>query len=218
MTNTGHLSALQKHPEMAQQIALLISHYANLEYHMFLVYAAISTAHIPNVTKGDVADCFSKFYKLRSVNNKTGLMLDAARPLFDPLRYQALVRLSRRFKGAASRRTDVSHCVFMAKDDGPIWRLSTARPEPSFQRLEPGYFDRTSHQFRTLGRDISTFLTLLVMTDERCMNLLRALPLPPGDPFPQGAEAPPGPQDQRAKDELKASVSRLGLLPLYRED
>jgi hypothetical protein len=182
---------------------------------MFVVYVAIASG--PTITPSDVEAHFSEFYKRRNVNLRSGLVLTTAQPVLDELRYKALTRLWRRFKGAANRRTDVAHCVFMSKDGEDLMRLSSAASKPRFEPLEQSYFDRTTLQFRTLGRDILTFSTFVVGTEERLLQLLRALPLPPDMPFPPEVEGPQAPPDQHEKAEERASVSRLGLLPLYRE-
>jgi hypothetical protein len=165
-----------------------------------------------------VEACFSEFYKLRSVNLRSRLVLTAAEPKLDHLRYKALTRLWRRFKGAASRRTDVAHCVFMSKSSETLMRLSSAASKPRFEPLNQSYFDKTTLQFRILSRDILMFATFVVGTEERLLQLLRALPLPPNIPFPQECEGPQAPLAPHENGEQKASISRLGLLPLNRDE
>jgi hypothetical protein len=52
-----------------------------------------------------------------------------------PQLQDAFKRIMRRMKGAASRRTDVAHCVFMTAGK-KITRLSAAKPTPSFEPLD----------------------------------------------------------------------------------
>src|SRR5262249_55556333 len=128
MTDPEPSSALRKHPEIAKQIGVLMEHFAGLEDRMFIVYAALATR--PVISANDVEQRFSEFYKLRSVNLRSGLVLSAAKSVLDDLRYKALVRLWRRFKAAANRRTDVAHCVFMFMNSQGLSRLSTSGPKP----------------------------------------------------------------------------------------
>lgn len=104
-------NTLRQNPELAQKIGFLMGDYANLEYQLFVVYAALATAHMQQVQPTDVAQCFSVFFSKRAINNKCGVLLDlAAPPRFDEALYRACQRLCRRIKGAAKRRTEVAHC------------------------------------------------------------------------------------------------------------
>jgi hypothetical protein len=209
--------ALAEHPEIAQRIGYLIGFYASIEYHMFIAFAAIATLHFANLTHEHIDDCFAAFYERRSVNNKSGLALEIAEPRLDQWRFRAWQKLWRRFKGAASRRTEVAHCVFMGSKATGLMRLKISGREPIFEPLTSDFFDKTSRQFRTLDQDIVTFLIFVVRTEDRLESLLRALPLPTNIPFPPKVEVLPGPLDPRAKDEQVASIYRLGLAALYED-
>ena len=211
------VGALEHHPEIAEEIGHLMGHYAALEYHMFIAFTVIATSHFPSLTHQHVDECFAAFYERRSVNLKSELALEIAEPRMDKWRYRAWQKLWRRFKSAASRRTEVAHCVFMGSNSSGLMRLKVSGREPTFEPLDLQFFERTNRQYRTLGRDIETFLVFLVMTRDRLESLLRVLPLPLSIPFPEMPEVLPGPQDQRAKDELIASVYRLGLAALWEE-
>jgi hypothetical protein len=212
------IKALEHYPEIAEEIGHLMGHYAALEYHMFITFAAIATSHFDDPNSDHIEECFAAFYELRSVNLKSELALKIAEGRLDEWRLLAWKRLWRRFKGAASRRTDVAHCVFMGNKTSGLMRLKASGKEPTFEPLDMKFFERTNHQFHTLGRDISTFLPFVVGTQDRIESLLRALPLPINIPFPQKDEAPPAPLSSREKSERRDSVYRLGLAPLWYED
>jgi hypothetical protein len=204
-------STLRKHPEIAEQIGYLMEHYAGLEYFMFVLYVTISTLLQDEVDRDDIDGCFAEFYRLRTANLKSGLVLTAAKPLLDEPLYRACVRVWRRFKGAAGRRTDVAHCVFMSYDKPGIYRLSAAKPIPTFEPFALSFFDRTSDQFRILGIDILTLVSCLVGTEKKLASILRALPVPPSMPLPPEDVAHQALPNQYAKGEREASLSRLGL-------
>jgi hypothetical protein len=213
MPDPHHLSTLRRHPDIARQIGEIMGDYASLEYQLFMVYAAIVTGQIKCVSVPDISACFASFYKQRAINNKTGLILTEARPKMNDIYYRALVRLCRRIKGAASRRTDVAHCIFMI-GDGDISCLRAARPEPACEPLKQAYCFRTTAQFHTLGQDLRAYLAVLLGVEERWNYLLRALPLPPGASLPLSVVVPRGRPSQREKDEVNTSLSRLGMPPL----
>ena len=208
--------ALENNPELAKRIGFIMGHYAALEYHLFLAYAAIATFQTEPVTAAEVSRCFARFYELRTIGLKCKLLLDEAEPLMEDILFKACQRICRRMKGAARRRTEVAHCVFVRGSDQTWMRLSTTKREPSFEPLTDQYLTRTRDQFRTLGRDIATLLIHCVPLPDRLMNLLRALPLPPGTPFPSGVEVRQGPPDPHGEAEAIASATRLGILSLMK--
>jgi hypothetical protein len=212
-----HVGALENYPEIAEEIGHLMGHYASLEYHMFIAFAVIATSHFANPDSQHIEECFAAFYARRSVNLKGEIALKIAEGRLDEWRLLAWKRLWRRFKGAASRRTDVAHCVFMGSKLSGLMRLKASGTEPTFEPLDMKFFERTNHQFRTLGRDIVTFLTFVAGSEDRLESILRALPLPIDIPFPQKGAAPQGPPDPHEKSELRDSVYRLGLSPLWKE-
>jgi hypothetical protein len=209
--------ALEHNPELAKRIGFIMGHYAALEYQFFLTYAAVATFMVDDVTAEDIRKCFSKFYELRSINLKCKLLLDEAQPVMEDMLYKAFVRACRRMKGAARRRTEVAHCVFMRNPDQQWMRLSTTKREPIFEPLSEAYLTRTRDQFRTLGRDLRMLLIFCVPLEDRMMSLMRALPLPPGTPSPLGGAVPPAPPTPRAEAESIAAATRLGILPLMRK-
>jgi hypothetical protein len=201
---------LAEHPEIAQRIGYLTGAYASLEYQMFIAFAAIATSHFANLSSEHVDECFAAFYERRSVNLKSKIALQIAEPRLDHWRYRAWQKLWRRFKGVASRRTEVAHCVFMGNKTSGVMRLKVSGREPIFEPLDHRFFDRTSLQFRTLGQDIEVFLAFVVASEDRGEMLLRALPLPINIPFPEKDEVHPALPALHIKSTIRDSVYRLG--------
>lgn len=214
MTPPRALSALEKNPELAKKIGVLMGEYASIEYKLFIVYVVVATAYVETVTDAEVKEGFSRYYKLRSVNLKCQLVMAVVDLVLKGDSYRdlnrACVRVCRRMKGAARRRTDVAHCVFMLGGDAGVVRLSAARSEPTFEPVTEQYLSRTQDQFRTLGQDLLVLVSSLIGTADRLMNLLRALPVPPGIPLPEWEEGLDGPT-RHVIEENKASLVRLGL-------
>jgi hypothetical protein len=201
-------SSLQYPPDLLEKIGRVIAEYTGLEVRMYIVYALIS-AH-----SGE--ECFQKFYELRSLNRRKELVVMEAETILDPLRLAALKRLWRRFFSAADRRTEVAHCTFLVgKND--VLRLRLIGTKPHFEPLTGDIFERTIRQYRTLGKDLLVFATTVAGSEDRLHRILQSLPLSQRLSTPvELLETPP---DQRSleTDELKASLSRLKLLPLFPE-
>jgi len=201
MTNPNpHIhTALALHPEMAQQVGLVMAEYAILERLLFTIYALISQ-HDPRV-------CFRRFYKLRALNDRRKLVEAAARKSNLHARLQrALKRLLNRFEGAADRRTEIAHCTYLS-DATTLVRLRTIKGEPKYEVISATIFARTFSQYHNLSTDMLTFCGLIASI-ERVREINQAIPRAP--------ELRPGPDihgmsRDEVVEETKASITRLGL-------
>jgi hypothetical protein len=122
-------TTLTLHPEMAQQVGLVMAEYAILERLLFTIYALIASR--------DPRTRFRRFYKLRSLNLRRELVEQAVRKsnLHARLR-RALKRLLNRFERAADRRTEIAHCAYLS-DRTTLVRLRTIRGEPEYEVITP---------------------------------------------------------------------------------
>jgi hypothetical protein len=195
-------TTLALHPEMAQQVGLVVAEYALLERVLFSIYALISLDDPPT--------CFRRFYKLRTLSLRRELIEDAAKKRnLNALLQRALKRLLRRFEGAADRRTEIAHCAYLA-DGTTLVRLRTIRGEPRYEVITPAIFMRTFSQYHALSTDMLTFSALVAGSVEYVNEVTRAIPRAP--------ELQPGPDiqittTQQDVDDTLASLARLGLNP-----
>lgn len=199
------ITGLHRHPEVAQQVGLIIAEYAVLEYFLFVGYAMIAPT--------DVMTSFNEFFGLRSVNKRYELSKNAAKSL-DSYRRRAHERVWRHFKGAAARRTEIAHCMYTVpgadRESGEIYRMRADGRGVRYEIMNPAVFNRTMGQFRTLGTELAVFLVEVAGGLERALRIIDQLPSPPGARLlPRQA----GSQDTSwfAPDEQRAALARLGL-------
>ena len=205
MTNRP-VSPIWNKPDIAEKVGHVVADYAFLEYKMLIIFALI--------TPQSVNDAFLAFYSVRSVNKREEIIMAAANRFLIPELRPALKRLCRRFRGAAKRRTEVAHCVFMSGSKG-VYRLKTVSGAPVFEEMTDDFFKRTSDQFGNLSEDLHVFSTFAAGSLERMMHILRQLPFPPDTPPPEFGK-PRGAEGQREKAQRKESLRRLKLEHMIR--
>lgn len=196
------ISSLRRHPEVATQVGFIIADYALLEFLMFHLYAALSDQD-PGVS-------FERFYSMRSINKRSELVVGELTEILDDAHTRALKKLWKRFRAAATRRTEIAHCTFLSKDGG-VSRLRLHGTKPAFEDLDTSVFDRTREQYRVLAKDISVLLSLLFphpdILTERLHEIAAAI----------GINLTVAPQIQLdgptpdAIEEIRASRMRIGL-------
>lgn len=195
------LTSLKGHPEIAQDVGLIVADYAVLDSLMYAVFALLS----PEEPEQSIV----AFYELRSAHLREELVTKAAVTL-DEDYAKALRRLWRRFKKAANRRTEIAHCLFMDQGEGPM-RMRVTGGSVSFEPLDAALIDRTFTQFHTLATDILTFLALASGSQANAQSTISRLPLSPlyqKLAVSMGSPNPPTPDEV---SQTASSVSRLGL-------
>ncbi len=187
--------------ELANWIGRVIAGYSAIEFQMYQIYAVLADDH-PKAS-------FTKFYKLRLINQKENLVCRSGLGLPDEYK-SALRRLWGRLRAAADRRSQVAHCSIL-KSNGKHLRLILMGERAELAELNKQLFVRTVRQYRTLQTDAHIFLVYLGFLDPKnYARRLSEIPVPQGNKNTAPA-ADPGPLPQRVEDERIASVKRLGL-------
>lgn len=196
------ISFIRNRDDIASKVGHLVADYAHLEFLLAIIYALVS--------QDEPATSFSEFYAQRSANRKCGLILRVAQPISVPDAFSLLRRICRRFKGAASKRTEVAHCVFMAPN-GRLSRLRVFEEIPDFAPVDDELFSRATEQFRELSIDLRTSIVFLSPAPARLREVLQAIPRPPGmDPnWDTRVRARSRTEDEMA--DRRASLARLKL-------
>lgn len=200
-------SSLHNHPDIAQQVGLVVADYAVLEACMFLVYAAM--ADKPK-------EAFRRFYELRHSHLREELMLKTAAKYPEPIQ-KALSRLWRRFKAAARRRTEIAHVSFLS-DGKTVTRMRLYNTKPKFEAVSLGVFQRTFSQYRTLCKDLLIFAGLLTPSVEAVHQLVDQLPLAQFRQTQVASMAALDPQAKFQRADRDAALARLKLLDWLEEN
>jgi hypothetical protein len=197
-------TSLAKHPEIAQQVGLVVAEYALLERLLFSVYALL--ANDPPLSS------FGKFYRIHSFHQRKLLITATAKNAnLNAAVYSALMRLLRRFGNAADRRAEIAHCAFLA-DHKAVVRLVVRAGNPKYEKTSRDIFARTFTQYNNLGMDLMTFQAFVAGSSDRALRMLRSIPRAPDLEIPQEPTNPQDPATRSEAAEVRASLSRLGLI------
>jgi hypothetical protein len=197
-------TALDKHPEVARKVGLIVAEYALLERLMWTIYALL-----PNI---EPKESVVTFFQLVSIRRRKALVLDAAEQVLSEPYYKALKHLWKRFHAAAKRRTEVAHCQYMA-DDETVVRLQLTDKQVQFVPLDERVFERTFTQYHILGRDLQSFQALIVVNLDRLNSVMSALPRSPLLKTPIAPPEPQGLLKQDAADVHSTLLARLKIPP-----
>jgi hypothetical protein len=195
------LSSLKSHPDLAKSVGLVVADYAVLDALMYAIFATLS-AEEPERS-------IIEFYTLRSAHLREELVNAAASAMPSEVQ-KAISRLWRRFKGAADRRTEIAHCLFIETSDAPM-RMRLHKGKIIYDRIDQNLINRTFDQFHALAIDMLTLIAFLSGTLDKGRTIVARLPLSPHYRDIMALEhssAPPTPDELR---QLAASLSRLGL-------
>lgn len=201
MDLTKPTTALSGHPEIAQHVGIIIAEYAILEFQMYLLYACL----VP--VRAGVS--FDTFFRLRSINLRCEIIENACEPLPDDL-HRVISRVLRRLKGAATRRTEIAHCMYLARGDG-ILRMRWKPTGVVYEPLDQKVFARTITQFRTLSEDIVVLLSHVSGGPTQMQYIWQEIPFPPNQPVALAPGLAPDQGGQRSIDHILACKARLGL-------
>ena len=197
-------TSLVKHPEIAQQVGLIVAEYALLERLLFSVYALL--------TNDPPLSSFRKFYRIRSFHQRRLLIIATAKNAnLSAAVYSSLMRLLRRFGNAADRRAEIAHCAFLA-DHKTVVRLVVRAGNPKYEKTSRDIFARTFTQYHNLVIDLMTFQAFVAGSLDRALRIMRSIPRAPDLRIPQEHTNSQSPPTQSEEAEIRASLSRLGLI------
>ena len=195
-------TSLVKHPEIAQQVGLVVAEYAVLERLLFSIYVLL--ANDPPLSS------FRKFYRIRSFHQRRLLLTAAAKNAkLNAAVYSSLMRLLRRFGNAADRRTEIAHCAFLA-DHKTVVRLVVRSGNPKYEKTSRDIFARTFAQYHNLSMDLLTFQAFVAGSIDRALRIMRSIPRALDLQIPQEPTNSQNPPTQSEAAEVRASLSRLG--------
>lgn len=162
-------TTLQNHPEMAQNVGLVIAEYATLELLLFYIYALL--------TKDNVRELYYEFFSTYSLNKRCELINCAAKKSSLPQHLVSpLNSLIRRFKSAAKRRTEIAHVMYL--ENVGMTRIRLVRHRCLSESIDRSLFDRTFKQFYNLGTDLVVFLGIVQISPGEITQIASQLPFP----------------------------------------
>ena len=189
--------------ELANWIGRVVAGYSALEFNIYWAYAIICG-------DTDAKESFARFYSMRSINTKERLFQPHLHKL--PPEYQeAISKLWRFMRGAATRRTEIAHSALFRSNEKML-RLQMVGDRAWLSKTDKAFFVRTTRQFRTLQTDSQTLLSFLyILLPDRWEVVRSTLPVPPnsnmpGPPVQYRDSLPPS-----VEAELLASRKRLAL-------
>jgi hypothetical protein len=181
-----------------------VAEYAVLERLLFSVYALLAN--------DSPSSSFRKFYRIRSFHQRKLLITATAKNAkLNAAVHSSLMRLLRRFGNAADRRAEIAHCAFLA-DSKTVVRLVVRSGNPKCEKTSRDIFARAFTQYHNLSIDLITFQAFVAGSIDRALRTMRSIPRAPDLQIPQEPMNFRNPATQSEAAEVKASLSRLGLI------